>query len=211
MEVGLVALARCGELAASRGAFCARRHPSRADVSFIYDAAGLLIDCVIYIVNCKARGAERYRKMPMHLPITGAHLSPGLALYYLTRVIDPVSPALASSTPLFRDPASNAILTVTAVRTTLRRCMSAIGQDGSAYGAHSLRIGGATAMAWLQYPRDAIMTRGRWRSDAYLRYIRERRVDDRRFAAGIASADTDDYEADFIAVDEFGFDDDDYD
>ena len=88
--------------------------------------------------------------------------------------------------------------------------MSAIGLDGTSYGAHSMRIGGATAMAWLQYPREAIMTRGRWRSDAYLRYIRERRVEDRRFAAGIAGAETDDYEADFIAIDEFDFDESDY-
>ena len=43
-----------------------------------------------------------------------------------------------------------------------------------------------------------------------MRYIRERRVEDRRFAAGIAGAETDDYEADFIAIDEFDFDESDY-
>ena len=118
---------------------------------------------------------------------------------------------MRARTPLFRVPATNEILSVGGVRVCLRRCMAAIGLDGSSYGAHSLRIGGATAMAWLQYPREAIMTRGRWRSDAYLRYIRERRVEDRRFAAGIAGAETDDYEADFVAIDEFDFDESDYD
>ena len=164
---------------------------------------------MIDIVNSKARGAERFRKMPMHLPVSGALLSPGRALHYLVEVIDAVPPSARALTPLFRVPSTNAILSVAAVRLTLRRCMAAIGLDGTAYGAHSLRIGGATAMAWLQYPAEAIQVRGRWRSDAYLRYLRERRVDDRRFAAGIASAETDDYEADYVRIDEFDFDDDD--
>lgn len=209
-ESGLVALARAGELAAGRGGFNPRVHPSRRDVHFTFDRHGQLLDCVIFIVNSKARGAERFRKMPMHLPVRGSLLSPGLSLFHLCHCIDHVPYEAEPSTPLFRVPSTNAILTVAAVRTQLRRCMSAIGQDGSAYGAHSLRIGGATAMAWLQYPREAIMTRGRWRSDAYLRYIRERRLEDRRFAAGVASADTDDYEADFVGIDEFDFDESDY-
>ena len=31
-------------------------------------------------------------------------------------------------------------------------------------GAHSLRIGGATALAWLQVPGDMIQAAGRWHS-----------------------------------------------
>ena len=89
--------------------------------------------------------------------------------------------------------------------------MSAIGRDGSAYGAHSLRIGGATAMAFLGASEETLKARGRWRSDAYLRYLRERRAESDAWAAAIAGADTDDIEADYVAIDGYGFDESDED
>ena len=85
--------------------------------------------------------------------------------------------------------------------------MRAIGRDGSLYGAHSLRIGGATAMSWLRASREDIMAAGRWRSDAYLRYLRQSRGVAMRLALGVAGADTDDLEADFLDIDEHDFDD----
>ena len=87
--------------------------------------------------------------------------------------------------------------------------MAAIGRDGSLYGAHSLRIGGATAMSWLQASREHIMAAGRWRSDAYLRYVRQCHGEAMRLAHGVAGAETDDCEADFLDIDEHGFDGDD--
>ena len=156
-----------------------------------------------------ARGAERFRRLPVHLPIRGRYLSPGLALWYLIYVVDPVPPPLARSTPLFRDPSTGVSLTVSAMRTWLRTCLAAVGRDASLYGAHSLRIGGATAMAWLQAPTDVTMAAGRWRSDAYLRYLRDRRSEVMRYAEGVAGADTDDFESDFVDVDALDFDADD--
>jgi hypothetical protein len=38
---------------------------------------------------------------------------------------------------------------VAQVRTKLRSMVAALGLEGSAYGAHSLRIGGATALSFL--------------------------------------------------------------
>ena len=205
MEVALVALARAGELASGRGSFRRPRHPSRADVRFDW-RHGQLVSCTIYFVNSKARGAESLRQLPVHLPARGALLSPGLALWHLTQVVDPVPASQAASTPLFRDPQTGGILTVSYVRETLRACMRAISRDGSAYGAHSLRIGGATAMAWLQAPGEAIQAAGRWRSDVYLRYVRDRRAEAAAYAQSVAGAETDDFEADYVEVDAHGFD-----
>ena len=211
METGLVAVARCAELAATRAgmAFDRSRHPSRADVAFSYGADGQLSGCVLHIVNSKARGAKRLEKLPVHLPISGGFLSPGLALWYLMFVADPVPAAVAARTPLFRDPQSNRILQVSFVRTKLRACMTAIGRDGSKYGAHSLRIGGATALAFLQVPGDMIQAAGRWHSGAYMRYLRETRDNAVGTLTRLAGADTDDLEADFVAVDAHDLDEDD--
>jgi hypothetical protein len=213
METALVAIARAGELAASRPAsgFLRNLHPSRADVRFKLDAAGRPVECTLWIVNCKAKGAERFRRLPVYLPMHGAHLSPGWALWHLTEIIDPVPLERRAVTPLFRVPSTNAVLSVAQVRAKLRLCMAAIGRDASSYGAHSLRIGGATALAWLRVPGERIQCAGRWHSDAYLAYIRERRAETLSMLTQLAGADTDDFEADFVDIDLNGFDADDYD
>ena len=209
LEAALVALARMGELVSGRGPFDRARLPSRADVRFGF-RDGVLVSCAIWFVNSKARGAERFRKLRVVLPISGSLLSPGLALWYLCRVVDPVPTAAEADTPLFRDPATGLVLTVAFIRQRLRAILSAAGRDGSLYGAHSLRIGGATAMSWLQASRENIMAAGRWRSDAYLRYVRECHAESLRLVHGIASAETDDRQPDFLDIDEHGFDDDDF-
>ena len=206
MEVALVAIARMGELVASSGSFNLAIQPSRANVDFRLDSRGVPTECTIYIVNIKARGGNRYQRLPVRLPMAGRYLSPGWALWYLIRVIDPVPSALAASTPLFRNPSTGAVLTVAYIRERLRDCMRAIGRDPSLYGAHSLRIGGATAMAWLRAPGPAIQAAGRWRSDAYLCYIRECREQSLHFVQEIANADTDDFQSDYLEIDTHGFD-----
>jgi hypothetical protein len=96
-------------------------------------------------------------------------------------------------------------LTVDAVRAKLRACMAGIGLDGRVYGARSLRIGGATALSALRAGPATIQRMGRWRSDAYLRYLRDQRPEVMGFATAVAGADVDDFEADFVAVDDFEF------
>jgi len=211
-EVCLVAIARAGEIASGlpRGAFDALRHPSRADLTFEYDSAGNPISAKIMIVNSKARGIEARRKVPVVLPMRGSYLSPGYRLWLLDRSIDPVPYELRGTTPLFRDPATNTILTVDGLRASLRAILSNIGRDGSTYGAHSLRIGGATAMAFCQASAEVIKDVGRWNSDAYLRYIRECRGDYMSYMTRICSADVDDMEADHLDLDAHDLDDSDY-
>jgi len=211
-EVCLVAIARAGEIASGlpRGAFDVLRHPSRADLTFEYDSAGNPISAKIMIVNSKARGIEARRKVPVVLPMHGTYLSPGYRLWLLDRSIDPVPDTLRAITPLFRDPATNTILTVDGLRASLRAILSNIGRDGSTYGAHSLRIGGATAMAFCQASAEVIKDVGRWNSDAYLRYIRECRGDYMSYMTRICSADVDDMEADHLDLDAHDLDDSDY-
>ena len=211
-EVCLVAIARAGEIASGLplGAFDALRHPSRADLTFEYNSAGDPISAKIMIVNSKARGSEARRKVPVVLPMRGSYLSPGYRLWLLDRSIDPVPDEFRASTPLFRDPATNTILTVDGLRASLRAILSNIGRDGSTYGAHSLRIGGATAMAFCHASAEVIKDVGRWNSDAYLRYIRECRGDYMSYMTRICSADVDDMEADHLDLDAHDLDDSDY-
>jgi len=211
-EVCLVAIARAGEIASGlpHGTFDVTRHPSRADLTFQFDNTGSPISATIMIVNSKARGIEARRKLPVVLPMRGEYLSPGHMLWTLDRVTDPVPSSARNTTPLFRDPATNKILTVDGLRSSLRTILSNIGRDGSAYGAHSLRIGGATAMAFCQASAEVIKDVGRWNSDAYLRYIRECRGEHMSYMTRICSADVDDMEADHLDLDARDLDDSDY-
>ena len=211
-EVCLVAIARAGEIASGlpHGTFDVTRHPSRADLTFQFDNTGSPISATIMIVNSKARGIEARRKLPVVLPMRGEYLSPGHMLWTLDRITDPVPSSARNTTPLFRDPATNKILTVDGLRSSLRAILSNIGRDGSAYGAHSLRIGGATAMAFCQASAEVIKDVGRWNSDAYLRYIRECRGEHMSYMTRICSADVDDMEADHLDLDARDLDDSDY-
>lgn len=211
-EVCLVAIARAGEIASGlpHGTFDVTRHPTRADLTFQFDNTGSPISATIMIVNSKARGIEARRKLPVVLPMRGEYLSPGHMLWTLDRVTDPVPSSARNTTPLFRDPATNKILTVDGLRSSLRAILSNIGRDGSAYGAHSLRIGGATAMAFCQASAEVIKDVGRWNSDAYLRYIRECRGEHMSYMTRICSADVDDMEADHLDLDARDLDDSDY-
>ena len=153
---------RYGELVSGREPFfCFHRSrlPSRADVRFGF-RDGVLVSCANWFVNSKARGSERFRKLHVVLPISGSLLSPGLALWYLCRVADPVSPADEASTPLFRDPATRRVLTVPLVRQRLRAIPCAVGRDSSLYGGLLPLCGGlvrdhlvvwCAISSWLRY------------------------------------------------------------
>ena len=63
-------------------------------------------------------------------------------------------------------------LTVTQLRDEVRLLVSALGLDASLFGAHSLRIGGATAALAAGVPPQLIRLMGRWSSDVYEIYCR---------------------------------------
>jgi hypothetical protein len=73
--------------------------------------------------------------------------------------------------PLFCDDAGVSF-TVAQVRQFVKDIMRLAGRDPSRYGAHSLRIGGATAALAAGVPPALIRLMGRWASDVYEIYCR---------------------------------------
>ena len=65
-------------------------------------------------------------------------------------------------------------------------------------------------MAFVQASAQVIKDCGRWRSDAYLRYIRERRGEYMTYMQEMCNADVDDFEADHLDVDGGELDETDY-
>ena len=78
---------------------------------------------------------------------------------------------LTDAQPLFCWPDGRSV-TVTEVRSEVRRCMEAAGRDATLFGAHSLRIGAATAALSAGVPPERIRLMGRWSSDVYQIYCR---------------------------------------
>jgi hypothetical protein len=173
---------------------------SRADVVFEFDADGELVSACLMAVNAKAKGAEKFRKLPHYLPIDGKYVSPGRMLYYLVVVVDPVPTELAASTPMFRDPGTGAQIDIDKLRSEVRRVMRAAGRPPEAYGTHSLRIGRATATAFVGGDESDIKDSGKWSSQQYLKYVRERRAEALRLGKLACGADVDDFENEFLGI-----------
>ena len=85
--------------------------------------------------------------------------------------IDPVDSSAAKQTPLFRLLLGRPI-TVDMLRNWVKWLMQSIGLRPEHFGAHSLRIGGATALFAAGADPNIIRTMGRWSSDCYLLYVR---------------------------------------
>lgn len=67
---------------------------------------------------------------------------------------------------------SGAPVSTASFNQTLKVCLVHVGLDPTRYTAHSFRIGGATYAHSLQFSSVDIQRLGRWRSNAYLKYIR---------------------------------------
>ena len=77
---------------------------------------------------------------------------------------------------------------VAEVRDTVKAVMAAAGRDPSRYGAHSLRIGGATAAFADGVSPQLIRLMGRWSSDVYEIYCRMSMQSALHVGTAIASA-----------------------
>ena len=104
---------------------------------------------------------------------SGTILDPVKSLWDLVQG-DPVPESEKATTPLFRTRlgGSAAPLRVPQVRAVIRALMSSIGLDPRLYGAHSLRIGGATAALAAGIHPAQIRLLGRWNSDLWEIYTR---------------------------------------
>jgi len=74
--------------------------------------------------------------------------------------------------PLFRNVSSGSAFRTSDVRSVVQWLMRSIGQDPAVFGAHSLRIGGATAALAGGVQPATIRLMGRWSSDVYEVYVR---------------------------------------
>ena len=83
------------------------------------------------------------------------------------------------------------------VRTAVRCAMAAAGLDPKRFGAHSLRIGGATAALASGVSPQLIRLMGRWSSDVYELYCRMSAQAAARVGVAVTSADVDPMEPSF--------------
>ena len=194
------AAAQCAFAGLLRGAevcpprFDPETEVTRADVIFRHGHV------ILYCRNTKAKGKDRMRKLPIYLPAGGSLIDPVAALRRLFEV-DPVPKHLWRITPLFRDPATNNSLAVSQLRSVLRVWLSGVGLPGPMYGAHSLRIGGATAFFEAGGDKLEIQTQGRWDSDAYLAYLRAAQGRGLAMSLRACSLEVNDHAQHFVDID----------
>ena len=110
--------------------------------------------------------------------------------------VDAVSAEELAATPLFRREDGSAFTTAF-VRGLVKLCMHRVGRDPAMFGAHSLRIGGASALLAAGIPPAAIQVMGRWDSDVYLVYCRWSQDAARRVGSAVASTCFTDFEGEY--------------
>ena len=186
-------LLRGGEFAVQDGdVWEAARHLTRADVRFFrvqgVRHAGIMIRQLKTNVSLKGKTVE------VVLRGGGTFFDPVEELWQLFKR-DWVAPEQRAATPLFRDGAE--AFTVGRVREMVKSLMAAIGCDPKFFGAHSLRIGGATAALAAGIDPAVIRCMGRWSSDVYEIYMRLTRQTATRLSSTVASTSFADLERGF--------------
>ena len=187
LSVAFCALMRGGELGRQRGeAFDASIHLTRADVSFFRDAKGVL-HARLRMRPLKKERMARCKGATVVLRAGGSLLDPVQELWRMLE-LDPVEEAARGHTPLFRRAADGEAIATDDVCAMVKALMKAVGRDPRDYGAHSLRIGGATAAMAAGVDPAIIKVLGRWSSDIYMIYMRMN--SEAAAAAGAAIAST---------------------
>jgi hypothetical protein len=171
-------------------------HLTRADLSFRRRASGEVY-AVIMVKVAKRPGA---RRVPLVLGGGGSMLDPVAALALMV-ARDPVPEARRASTPLLRWAGGGALRTAE-VRALVQGMMRLLGLDPRRFGAHSLRIGGATAALAAGMSPSTIRAAGRWASDIYELYTRVSRDSAMRVATTVGSTPFVDAERSARFVDE---------
>ena len=139
---------------------------TRADLKFRRAADGSLW-AIIRMRPAKRLGATK--SVPLMLRSGGSLIDPVRALQRML-ALDPVAEEDEASTPLFR--IGREAITVDQTRTVVKGLMQRLGLDSDRFGAHSLRIGGASAALAAGLSPSSIRMAGRWGSDIYEIYCR---------------------------------------
>jgi hypothetical protein len=168
-------LARGGELTnGARKGWDAARDPTRADLTFHVNSAGRY--AVLMLRPLKKRGAALQPKVPQYIAEhDGGPSDTYAALARLTR-LDPVARDELTTTPLFRLRAAGRPrpMQVADLRSAVRAYAAELGYGAaSEWGAHSMRIGGATDLVATGGCSEVLLAaKGRWGSDIGKIYAR---------------------------------------
>ena len=169
LALAFCALLRGGEVAVPSGeTFSPLRHLTRADVKLI-------------------QGADGKRALRLRMRVLKGSVLTGKTHYVFIRgggsLLDPVAELMdyfdmaptaeedRAQTPLFCH-ADGTAFRREDVAAVVKQLMASIGLDPAMFGAHSLRIGGATAALAAGVSPSLIRVLGRWSSDVYEVYCR---------------------------------------
>ena len=132
---------------------------------------------MLWLKPLKKRRGQSGQKIPQYIAeFDGGGSDAYAALRRLVRY-DPVSPAAAPVTPLFRDfrhKPEGSHFTVSAMRELVRERMRSIGYtEACEWGSHSCRVGGATDLVSTGKASPLLLqAKGRWASDIGRIYAR---------------------------------------
>ena len=178
------------------GKFNPRTDMTRADMSSI--SAQRL---VVMMRPCKNMQHLTGKTVPLIIGAGGTLIDAVSEMANLLRV-DPVSAAEAPLTPMFRQE-GGAALTTRRVREWTAALMASIDLDPAQFGAHSYRIGGATALFAAGADPTIIRTMGRWSSDCYRLYVRACFQQTLNWSRVCGSQEVHDVAAEFEEVDSY--------
>ena len=162
MSVGFFGLFRSGELVIPSD-FDPSWNLSRSSVSF-YPS---IINPVRVDIDLPSSKTDPFR-IGVLVSIGTAHPSGPCAVHLLRRLF--LTFPLPPNKPLFSLPSG--IFSKSFFINTIRQILPRIGLNPADFAGHSFRIGGATAASSLGMSEYEIKVLGRWRSDAYLAYLR---------------------------------------
>jgi len=164
LSLGLQGLLRGAEFAVDGAQWKEPLHLSRADVITLTEER-----LVVMMRPCKNMNHLTGETVSLVMGAGGTFIDAVADMRRLFE-IDPVNSAPAKFTPLFRLRSGSPIM-VDMLRDWVKRLMQGIGLEPAHFGAHSLRIGGATALFAAGADPNIIRTMGRLSSDCYRLYV----------------------------------------
>ena len=124
----------------------------------------------IFMRPAKNMKHRRGKTVPLVIGAGGEFIDAAMEVQRMLE-LDPTPEGCQASTPMFRK-ADGRAFTTDDIRDIVRQVAYAAGEDPEEFGAHSLRIGGATALFAAGADPIHIRTMGRWSSDCYRLYVR---------------------------------------
>ena len=199
LATGFCGLLRGGEMARQPAtATDCEVHLMRSDLKFYRSAETGEPYAVLTIRRGKVIGAVKDTQVILG---GGGDMIDAVSALWDMVVADPISKEAEATTPLFRRAHGTAV-TIGELRRVIKTLMERVGLDPRRFGAHSLRIGGATAALAAGLSPAQIRAAGRWGSDVYQIYTRLSPQAALRLAPVIGSSDFQDVERTLAFIDE---------